>query len=180
MDLLASTTIRADAARVYDFWRDFTNLSRVMAHLEKVVVTAERTSHWTASAPFGQSVEWDAEITEDVPGERIAWTSVGKATVPNQGKVWFGAAPDGESTEVHVLIAYDLPGGALGKAAASYFGEEPNQQLDDDLRRFKQVMETGDIVRSDGAPYGKLARKEFPQRPAQPLADQEREEVLAS
>lgn len=180
MDLLASTTIRADATRVYGFWRDFTNLSRVMAHLEKVDVTGDRTSHWTASAPFGQSVEWDAEITEDVPGERIAWTSVGKATVPNQGKVWFGAAPDGESTEVHVLIAYDLPGGALGKAAASYFGEEPNQQLDDDLRRFKQVMETGDIVRSDGAPYGKLARKEFPQRPAQPLAAQEREEVLAS
>lgn len=180
MDLLASTTIRADAARVYGFWRDFTNLPTVMAHLESVAVTGDRTSHWTAAAPFGKSVEWDAEITEDVPDERIAWTSVGEATVPNQGKVWFGAAPDGESTEVHVLIAYDLPGGAVGKAAAEYFGEEPGQQLDDDLRRFKQVMETGEVVRSDGAPYGKLARKEFPQRPAQPLSADERAEVFAS
>lgn len=180
MDLLASTTIRADAARVYGFWRDFTNLPKVMAHLESVDVTGDRTSHWTASAPFGKSVEWDAEITEDVPDERIAWASVGEATVPNQGKVWFGPAPDGESTEVHVLIAYDLPGGAVGKAAAKYFGEEPGQQLDDDLRRFKQVLETGEIVRSDGAPYGKLARKEFPQHPAQPLSADERAEVFAS
>jgi len=180
MELLASTTIRADAGRIYDFWHDFSNLPTVMAHLEQVVVTGERTSRWTATAPFGQTVEWEAETTEDVPNERIGWSSVGSTVVPNAGKVWFGAAPDGESTEVHVLISYDLPAGAVGKAAAKYFGEEPNQQLDDDLRRFKQVVETGDIVRSDGAPYGKRARKEFPQRPAQPLSSEERDEVLAS
>jgi hypothetical protein len=83
------------------------------------------------------------------------------------------AAPDGVSTEVHVLLVYDIPGGALGKAVAKYFGEEPHQQLDDDLRRLKQVLETGEVVRSEGAPWGKRARKEFPQRPAQPLTPEE-------
>jgi uncharacterized membrane protein len=89
-------------------------------------------------------------------------------------------APDGVSTEVHVVMAYDIPGGELGKAVAKYFGEEPNQQLDDDLRRLKQVLETGEVVRSDGAPYGKKARAEFPQRPAQPLSPEERKEVAPS
>ena len=84
-------------------------------------------------------------------------------------------APDGVSTEVHVVLEYDIPGGAVGKAVAKYFGEEPHQQLDDDLRRLKQVLETGEVVRSDGAPWGKRARKEFPQRPAQPLSDAELE-----
>jgi uncharacterized membrane protein len=94
--------------------------------------------------------------------------------------VWFIPAPDGESTEVHVLLAYDIPGGKLGTAVAKYFGEEPGQQLDDDLRRLKQVMEAGEVVRSDGAPGGKRARREFPQRPAQPLTAEERQEVLGS
>jgi hypothetical protein len=89
-------------------------------------------------------------------------------------------APDGQSTEVHVRLGYDLPGGQLGKTAAKYFGEEPHQQLDDDLRRLKQVLETGEVVRSDGAPWGKRARDEFPQRPAQPLTEEERKEVLGA
>jgi hypothetical protein len=79
---------------------------------------------------------------------------------------------------VHVLLAYDIPGGEVGKAVAKYLGEEPHQQLDDDLRRLKQVLETGEVVRSDGAPWGKRARKEFPQRPAQPLPADELAEVV--
>jgi hypothetical protein len=79
------------------------------------------------------------------------------------------------STEVHVVLVYEIPGGKVGKAVAKYFGEEPHQQLDDDLRRLKQVLETGEVVRSDGAPWGKRAREEFPQRPAQPLSDAELE-----
>ncbi len=82
-------------------------------------------------------------------------------------------APDGSSTEVHVALTYDISGGAVGKAVAKYFGEEPQQQLDDDLRRLKQILETGEVVRSDGDPWGKRARKEFPQRPAQLLSDAE-------
>jgi uncharacterized membrane protein len=178
MDLYATTTVRKPASDVYAFWHRLENLPVFMHHLDEVRSTGERTSHWRASAPFGQTVEWDAETTEDVPGERIAWSSVGDAEVPNKGSVWFVPAPDGVSTEIHVVMVYDLPGGALGKAVARYFGEEPHQQLDDDLRRLKQVLETGEVMRSDGAPGGKQARGEFPQRPAQPLTKQEREEVL--
>ena len=78
-----------------------------------------------------------------------------------------------------MILSYEMPGGALGKAAAKYFGEEPSQQLDDDLRRFKQVMEIGEVIRSDGAPRGKQDREEFPQHPARPLTDGELKEVLA-
>jgi len=173
MELTATTTIRKPAPEIYVFWRDLENLPTFMAHLEKIRVTGDRTSHWCASAPFGKDVEWDAEITDEVPAERIAWQSTGHADVPNAGTVRFVPAPDGVSTEVHVQLTYDIPGGAIGKAVAKYFGEEPHQQLDDDLRRLKQVLETGEVVRSDGAPWGKRARKEFPQRPAQPLADSE-------
>jgi uncharacterized membrane protein len=175
MELTATTTIRRPASEVYAFWRDLENLPTFMAHLEQVRTTGDRTSHWSASAPFGSDVEWDAEIIEETPGEKIAWRSTGDADVPNAGTVRFLPAPDGVSTEVHVVLVYDIPGGAVGKAVARYFGEEPHQQLDDDLRRFKQVLETGEVVRSDGAPWGKRARKEFPQRPAQPLSDAELE-----
>jgi uncharacterized membrane protein len=173
MELTATTTVRKPAEQVYEHWRRLENLPAFMAHLDHVRETGETTSQWHASAPFGETVTWDAEITEDVPGERIAWRSVGDADVPNTGSVRFTAAPDGVGTEVHVAMAYDIPGGKLGKALARYFGEEPHQQLDDDLRRFKQVLETGEVVRSDGAPWGKHAREEFPQRPAQPLSKEE-------
>jgi uncharacterized membrane protein len=180
MELMATTTVRKPAPEVFAFWRQLDNLPAFMAHVDDVKVTGDKTSHWAASAPFGRTVEWDAEITEEIADQQVAWRSTADADVPNQGKVWFIPAPDGESTEVHVLIAYDIPGGELGKAVAKYFGEEPHQQLDDDLRRFKQVMETGEVVRSDGAPWGKRARKEFPQRPAQPMSAEERAEVLSS
>lgn len=173
MELTATTTIRKPPPKVYAFWRDLDNLPTFMAHLEQIRATGDRTSHWSASAPFGKNVEWDAEIVDEAPGERISWRSTGNADVPNAGTVRFVPAPDGVSTEVHIVMSYDVPGGAVGKAVAKYFGEEPHQQLDDDLRRLKQVLETGQVVRSEGAPRGKRARKEFPQRPAQPLSDSE-------
>jgi uncharacterized membrane protein len=175
MELTATTTIRKPAPEVYAFWRDLENLPMFMAHLDEVRATGDRTSHWVAGAPFGKNVEWDAEIVDEAAGEKIGWRSTGDADVPNAGTVWFVPALDGVSTEVHVVLTYDIPGGAVGKAVAKYFGEEPHQQLDDDLRRLKQVLETGEVVRSDGAPWGKRARKEFPQRPAQPLSDAELE-----
>jgi uncharacterized membrane protein len=175
MELTATTTIRKPPPEVYAFWRDLENLPTFMAHLEEVRATGDRTSHWSAGAPFGENVGWDAEIVDEAPGEKIVWRSTGDADVSNAGTVRFVPAPDGVSTEVHVVLEYDIPGGAVGKAVAKYFGEEPHQQLDDDLRRLKQVLETGEVVRSDGAPWGKRARKEFPQRPAQPLSDAELE-----
>ena len=173
MELTASTTIGKTAQEVYDFWRQFDRLPRFMAHLEEVRLTGEGRSHWRASAPFGKGVEWDAETTDDVPGERISWRSIEGAKVPNEGTVRFRNAPGDRGTEVHVTLRYEIPGGKLGQAVARYYGEDPHQQLDDDLRRLKQVLETGEVVRSDGAPGGKQARGEFPQRPAQPLAAKE-------
>jgi uncharacterized membrane protein len=179
MELTSTTTVTRPPEEVYAFWRQLDRLPTFMAHLDEVRDTGAGRSHWKASAPFGKDVEWDAETTDDVPAQRIAWRSLDGADVPNSGQVRFVPAPGGRGTEVHVTLSYEMPGGALGKAAAKYFGEEPSQQLDDDLRRFKQVLETGEVIRSDGAPRGKQAREEFPQHPAQPLTDAERKEVLA-
>ncbi|MES9522748.1 SRPBCC family protein [Streptomyces capoamus] len=179
MELTAATTVNRPPDEVYAFWKDLERLPDFMAHLEEVRVTGPRTSHWRAGAPFGKTVEWDAETTEEVAGRLIAWRSVDGADIDNSGEVRFEPAPGGRGTEIRVRLRYDLPGGALGQAAARYFGEEPHQQLDDDLRRFKQIAETGEVVRSEGAPGGKRARGEFPQHPARPLTEDELKEALA-
>ena len=179
MQLVAVTTVGKSPQEVYDFWHAFDRLPTFMTHLDDVTITGEGTSHWTASAPFGKTVEWDAKITEDVPGERISWESVGDADVSNQGSIRFVAAPGDRGTEVSVTLSYDMPAGKLGETAAKFFGEEPSQQLGDDLRRFKQVMETGEIARSDGSPGGHRAGHQFPQRPAQPMSADELKELNA-
>lgn len=179
VELTSTTTVDLPPEEVYAFWRQLDRLPTFMAHLDEVRDTGAGRSHWTASAPFGRTVEWDAETTVDLPGQRIGWRSLDGADVPNDGEVLFLPAPGGRGTEVHVALKYRIPGGAVGKAVARWFGEEPSQQLDDDLRRFKQVLETGEVVRSDGAPRGKQARAEFPQHPARPLTDDELTEALA-
>ncbi|MFE5191657.1 SRPBCC family protein [Streptomyces sp. NPDC056628] len=179
VDLTAVTTVTRSPDEAYALWKDLERLPDFMVHLDDVHVTGPRTSHWRASAPFGKTVEWDAEITQDVPGQLIAWRSVGSADIDNSGDVRFVPAPGGRGTEIRVSLRYELPGGAVGKAAAGYFGEEPHQQLDDDLRRFKQIAEVGEVVRSEGAPGGKRARGEFPQHPARPLTEDELKEALS-
>jgi uncharacterized membrane protein len=144
-----SVTVRRPVEEVYAFWRDFENLPRFMRHLESVTVTGERRSHWKALAPAGQTVEWDAETTEDRPNELIAWRSLPGASVYNAGEVRFAPAPGGRGTELRVTLEYDPPFGKLGSKVAMLFREEPGQQVADDLRHFKQVMETGEIVLSD-------------------------------
>ncbi len=176
-ELTASVTVAKSPREVYDLWRPLDSLPGFMAHLDEVRTTGRDTSHWRATAPFGRSVEWDAQITDDVPGERIAWRSVDGADIDNSGEVRFRPAPGGRGTEVHLRLRYGQPAGRMGAALARYFGEDPHQQLDDDLRRFKQVAETGEVVRSEGAPAGKRARREFPQHPARPLSRDELEEV---
>lgn len=180
MHLTGSTTVVGTPDDAYAYWRDLEHLPEFMAHLDRVEETGPGTSRWTASAPFGRTVTWDAEIVEEVPGQVVRWRSVGDADVRNEGAVRFVAAPGDRGTEVRVEISYDPPGGALGQALARFFGEDPRQQVDDDLRRFKQVFETGEVVRSDGAPGGKRAREEFPQRPAQPMTDAEYSEFVTT
>lgn len=147
----ASTTVNKPREAVYRFWRDLQNLPRFMSHLEEVRVTSDKRSHWKAKAPAGLTVEWDAELTEDRPGELLAWRSLEPADVANQGSVRFVAAAGGRGTEMHVELQYDPPGGVIGATLAKLFGEEPGQQVRSDLRRFKQVMETGEVLHSDAS-----------------------------
>jgi uncharacterized membrane protein len=157
-------TIRRSPEEVYRFWRDFENLPRFMRHLESVRASGDRRSHWTAEGPGGKSVEWDAEIVEDRPNALIAWRSLPGADVTNSGQVRFRAAPGGHGTEVEVQLHYDPPAGKLGKTLAMLLGKEPGQEAEGDLRRLKQVLETGEAIVSDATVEG----TSMPQRPAQP------------
>ncbi|MBW4518265.1 MAG: cyclase [Scytolyngbya sp. HA4215-MV1] len=139
---------------LYRFWRNFENLPTFMKHLQSVTVFDNQRSHWVASAPLDTRVEWDAEIINDQENQLIAWASVEGADVENSGFVRFKAASHERGTEVKVVIEYNLPGGALSAAIAKVFGEAPEQQIGDDLRRFKMLMETGEIATTEGQPTG--------------------------
>jgi uncharacterized membrane protein len=169
LELHASVTVNTTPDEAYAFWRDFENLPSFMLHLVSVTETGEGRSRWEASAPLGKTVSWEAELTGDEPGRRISWKSLPKSTVDNSGTVHFAAAPGDRGTEVRIHLHYDVPGGRVGRAVAKLFGEEPDQQVRDDLRRFKQVLETGDIVRSDALPHGTDARHQFAQGAAKPV-----------
>ena len=164
-----SITVNRPAEEVYRYWKDFQNLPKFMFHLEAVEPKGEDRYHWVAKAPLGQTVEWDADVVEDIPNEMIAWRSTEDADVPNSGSVRFVPAPGDRGTEVIVELDYQLPGGAIGDTIARMFGEEPQQQIKDDLRRFKQVVETGEVVRSEGSPEGTFSLNQIKWRPAQPL-----------
>ncbi|WP_242624060.1 SRPBCC family protein [Micromonospora kangleipakensis] len=166
----AAVTVNRSVEDVYRFWHDFENLPRFMHHLQSVRMTGDRRSRWTAKAPAGRRVVWDAEVVDDRPNERISWRSVPRAKVPNAGTVRFMRAAGGRGTEVRVQLGYRAPGGMLGARVAKLFGEDPQQQVCDDLRRFKQVIETGEIVRSDASPEGSAVQQQMKQRPARPLA----------
>jgi len=170
-----SVTVNRPADEVYDFWRNFENLPRFMDHLESVQVTGDRRSHWKAKAPAGTTVEWDAETTEDRPNELIAWRSVEGADVPNTGVVRFVPAPGGRGTEIHVDLRYEPPAGKIGKLVAKLFGEEPSQQVEGDLRRFKQVLEIGEVTYSDASIASGLRPAQPPEAPP---PRQDREETI--
>ncbi|BDE16934.1 hypothetical protein MKCMC460_57940 [Mycobacterium sp. 20KCMC460] len=167
--LRAAVTVMRSPDDVYRFWRDLANLPRFMYHLESVTEDPDGRTHWVANAPIGQPVQWDAQIVEDQPGKRIAWQSLPGSGIANSGSVEFSPDNSGNGTEVRVTIGYQLPGGALGKAVATLLGESPDQQVNDDLRRFKQILETGQVMRSDGSPDGTVAFRQMHQQAAQPV-----------
>lgn len=148
-------TVNRPIDDLYRYWRDFANLPRILDHLESVTVGEDGRSHWIAKAPLEMRVEWDAEIVEDRPNELISWRSTSGSDVPNRGSVGFAPAPTGRGSEVTVTLAYDPPAGALGVALAKLFGEEPDRQVREDLRRFKAVMETGEAPTTDGQSSGR-------------------------
>ena len=159
---------------VYNFWRNFQNFPRFMRHLESVEDLGDNRSHWVAKGPAGMKVEWDATIVADVPGEVITWRSLENSDVDNAGAVRFEQAPGGRGTIVKVNFEYNPVGGVVGATVAKLFGEEPSQQLDDDLRRFKQVLEVGEVVVSDATLLG---TGYFEQRPGRPAAAEELEKA---
>ncbi|HEX2096891.1 MAG TPA: SRPBCC family protein [Solirubrobacterales bacterium] len=168
MHVKAAITVRKPREEVYRFWRDLENLPSFMDHVEAVEGNGNGRTHWKVKAPAGTTVEWDAEVVEDRPGEAVVWRSVEGSDIQNSGAVRFVDAPRDQGTEVHVEFDYGAPGGRLGEAIAKLFGEEPTQQAKDDLRRFKQVLETGFVVISEGSPEGSTARRHLVQRPGQP------------
>ena len=143
-----SVTINRPLSELYRFWRNFENLPTFMNHLELVAVREEGISHWVAKGPAGMRVEWDARIINEVPNKVIGWQSLEGSTISTAGSVNFDEGPHGTRVTVH--LQYNPPGGKLGAAVAKLFGEEPNQTIREDLRRFKQLMETGEIPTTEG------------------------------
>jgi len=146
------TIFNKSPEELYQFWHNFANLPTFMKHLEAVTVINETRSHWVAKAPLDKKVEWDAEIINDQPNHLIAWASVEGADIENSGFVRFTPAPPGRGTEVKVVMEYSIPGGKLTATIAKLFGEEPEQQIGDELRRFKMLMEAGEIATTKGQP----------------------------
>lgn len=148
IEVRESIVVDKPAAELYSFWRRLENLPRIMSHLESVTEMGTR-SHWKAKAPLGLSVEWDATVTEDRPNEVIAWRSDDNAQVPNEGSVRFSGvgakSVHNPYTIVSVSLTYHPPLGPVGAAVAKLFGEEPTQQIRDDLQNFKQSVESGTL-----------------------------------
>lgn len=151
-------TIMRPRHELYAYWRNFENLPEFMEHLESVTVTGDGRSHWVTKAPVGKPLSWDAELTEDIEDRVIAWRSIPGSAVENSGQVQFSDAADGRGTMVRARIVYSAPGGKTAEQISRFFGESASQQLRDDLRRFKQAMETGETPTIKGQPHGQ--RKE--------------------
>jgi uncharacterized membrane protein len=142
-----AVTINKPAAELYAYFRDFAKLATFMENVVRVDVLSSKRSHWVVKAPAGKTVEWDARITEECEGELIAWASEEDADIPNAGRIEFRDA-GARGTVVTATITYDPPAGTIGKLVAKLFQREPAIQARRDLRRFKQLMETGEIATS--------------------------------
>jgi uncharacterized membrane protein len=145
-----SIVINRPPAELFRFWRDFSNLPRFMEHLADVRVLSPTRSVWTATAPVGMRVKWEAEVINEIEGELIGWQSTENADVATAGSVRFVPAMGG-GTEIIVHLQYEPPAGKLGSLVASMFGEEPSQQIRADLRRLREILETGEVPHTSPA-----------------------------
>ncbi|MCK8458303.1 SRPBCC family protein [Sphingomonas faeni] len=140
-----AVTINRPVSEVFAYFRDFTNLPTFMENVERIDILDNKRSHWVVKAPAGKTVEWDAVVIEEASDRLIAWASEPGADVANSGQVEFRDA-GARGTVVTATIAYDPPAGIVGKLIAKMFQREPAIQARRDLRRFKQLMETGEIA----------------------------------
>ena len=150
-----SVAVSKSPEECYRFWRSFENLPRFMQSLESVRQLDEQRSRWVAKGPMATRLEWTSEITADRPGEEIAWRTLDDSGAANAGSVRFEAAPAGRGTIVRVSLHYSPRGGALGAGLVKLLGHDPQSRIREDLRRFKQVMETGEIPTTRGQPTGR-------------------------
>jgi uncharacterized membrane protein len=150
-----SVTIDAPPEQLYTFWRKFDNLPLFMHNLERVDVVDERRSYWVAKGPAGTNVDWEAEIINEIPNQLIGWRSIEGSQVDNAGSVHFTAAPGGRGTDVKVVLRYDPPAGKVGAKISKILGEDPALQVQEDLRRLKRLIETGEIPTTAGQTSGR-------------------------
>jgi uncharacterized membrane protein len=151
-----SVVVDRPVQEVYRFWRNFENLPRFMNHLESVTVIDETRSRWVAKAPAGTKVEWEAVIHNEMENQLIAWRSLPGSDVSHAGSVHFTPLGDGNRTEVRVVLSYEPPAGKIGAALARMLGEEPSKQVEDDLRRFKQVVEAAETPGNPRHPASRM------------------------
>jgi uncharacterized membrane protein len=150
-----AVTVNAAAHEVYRFWRDLDKLPLFMRHLRSVTVDTGGRSHWVTRGPGGRNVEWDAVVLEDREPERLAWRSLPGSDIDHEGSVEFRPAPGDRGTEVHVRLLWRPPAGRIGAGVARLFGEHPERQIREDLRRFKMLIEAGEIATTVGQPSGR-------------------------
>lgn len=158
IEVVKSVTVYKSLGEVYRFWRNFENLALFMEHLQSVTIRSDndRISHWVTKLPLGSKVEWDAEIVEDIPNQRIAWRSLPGSPVSTIGNVTFRENGSGQGTEITVSLTYHQPAGSAGAFLLKWFGEEPAQQIQDDLRRMKELLETGEVSSIYGQTSGRV------------------------
>ena len=149
-----SVTINRPVELLYRFWRNLENLPQFMHHLESVERVTDTLSRWRAKGPGGTTVEWTAEIINEVPNKVIGWRSTEGSDVVSAGSVNFDDAGPGRGTRVRVRLQYSAPGGKVGAAVARLMGRDPATEIREDLRQFKQMLETGEIPTTEGQPRG--------------------------
>jgi uncharacterized membrane protein len=149
-----SITINRPVQELFDFWRSLENLSRFMQHLESVERLTDTISRWRAKGPAGYTAEWNAEVINEIPNKLIAWRSIEGSDVVSAGSVHFDDAGPGRGTRIRVRLQYSPPGGKMAAAIARLMGADPAQEIREDLRRFKQLVEAGEVARTEGQPRG--------------------------
>jgi uncharacterized membrane protein len=164
VDVTEAITVNRSIEEVYRFWRNFENFPRFMRNIESIVASG-RGSRWRVVGPAGVRVEWEAELVEDRENERLSWQTAEDSDVLHHGSVDFAHAPGSRGTEVRVHLRYSPPAGQLGRGVTWLLGSDPEAKIKEDLRRFKQILEVGEVVLSDGPALW---------RPAQPVDQPER------
>jgi uncharacterized membrane protein len=154
LHVVEAMQVNAPPATVYAFWRDLQNLPRFMRHLESVTPQGGGRSRWVARLVGSPPLSWDAEIVQETPDQALAWRSLPGADVENAGMVSFVELPAGRGTGVRVDLVYQAPAGELGRAFARLLTPVVRQQIREDVRRFKSVLEAREVPTTEGQPRG--------------------------